>query len=84
MNTRALRHRTSSRSAAMPRTEAHPDAPMARSQAPLPKAAAARLTRLGAVDMPWLGRDEHAMLSGYDGPEVSGPVEYSADRVKDR
>ncbi len=84
MNTRALRHRTPSRSAAAPRTEAHADTPAARPQAPLPKGAAERLARLGAVDMPWLDRDESAMLTGYDGPEVSGPVEYSADCVKGR
>jgi len=84
MNTRSLRHRTPSRSAATPRTEAHAVTPTARPPAPLPKAAVARLAHLGAADMPWLGRDKDAMLTGYDGPEVSGPVEYSADRVKDR
>ncbi len=84
MNTRALRNRTPSRSAAVPRTEAHADTPTARPHAPLPKAAAERLARLGAADMPWLGRNKDAMLTGCDGPEVSGPFEYSADRVKGR
>ncbi len=84
MSMRALRHRTPSRSGATPPTEAYADAPAVRPQAPLSKAAAARLVRLGAADMPWLERGEGAMLAGYDGPEVSGAVEYSADRVKDR
>lgn len=84
MNTRTLRHRTPSRSVATPRTDAHTDTPTARPQVPLPKAAVARLSRLGTADMPWLGRGGDAMLTGYDGPEVSGPVEYSADRMKDR
>ncbi len=84
MDTRVLRHRTRSRSAATPRTKAHADTPAARPQAPLPKAAIARLARLGTADMLWLGRGRDAMLAGYGGPEVSGPAEYSADRVKDR
>ncbi len=84
MNTRTLRDRTSSQSAAAPRTGAHADMPAASPQASLPKAAAERLARLGAADMPWLGRDKDAMLTGYNGPEVSGPVEYSPNRVKGR
>ncbi len=84
MSTRALRHRTPSRSGATPRTEVCAYTPAVRAQAPLQKAAAARLACLGAADMPWLGRGEGAMLAGYDGPEVSGAVEYSADRVKGR
>ena len=84
MSTRALRHRTPSRSGATPRAETSADASAGRPQAPLSKAAAARLARLGAADMPWLDRGEGAMLAGYDGPEVSGAVKYSADRVKGR
>lgn len=80
MSTRALRHRTPSRSGAVPRTEARPDAPVPA----LSKAATARLARLEAMDVPWLGQGQDAMLAGYDGPEVSGPPKYSADRVKGR
>ena len=83
MNTRALRHRPPSRSASALRTPAPVDAP-APSQPALPKAAEARLAQLGAADMPWLGQEEDAMLNGYDGPEISGPSEYSADHVKER
>ena len=84
MSTRALRHRNPSRSGATPRTEACADTPAVRPQAPLSKATAARLARLGAADMPWLGRGEGAMLAGYDGPEVSGAAEYAADLGKGR
>ena len=83
MNTRALRHRPPSRSASAPRTLAPVDAP-ALSHPALPKAAAARLAQLGAADMPWLSQKEDAMLGGYDGPEINGPSEYSADHVKER
>ncbi len=84
MSTRALRHRTPSRSGATSRTEAYADTPAVGPQAPLSKAAAARLARLDAADMLWLGQGDGAMLAGYDGPEVSGAVEYSADGVKGR
>lgn len=80
----ALRHRTPSRSGATPRAEAHTDAPTAGPAVPLPKAAVARLTRLGVADMPWLEQGDGAMLAGHNGPEVSGPAEYFADRVKGR
>ena len=83
MNTRALRHRPPSRSASTPSTQAPADAP-ASPQPALPKAAAARLARLGAANMPWLGQGKDAMLDGYDGPEISGPSEYSAESVKER
>ncbi len=81
MSTRALRHRTPSRSGAVPRTETRVDASVAPA---LSKAAAARLARLGVTDMPWLGQGQDAMLTGHDGPEVSGPPQYSANHVKGR
>ncbi len=83
MSTRALRHRTPSRSGAAPRPETHADTPLVSTPA-LSKAAVARLASLNLADMPWLGQGGDAMLAGYDGTEVSGPSEYSTDRVKGR
>ena len=50
----------------------------------LPKAAAKRLARLDAANMPWLGQGEAAMLAGYEGPEISGPADRPADAAKGR
>ncbi len=83
MNTRALRHRTPPRSGATPRPEGNATVPAAPTTA-LPKAAAVRLARLGAADMPWLGQGEDAMLAGYEGPEIGGVAEYPTGPVKRR
>ena len=83
MTTRPLRHRTPSRSGAAPRPDAH-DGVAAASTPALPKAAAVRLARLNATDIPWLGQGGSAMLAGYDGPEVNGPAEYLPGPVKRR
>lgn len=83
MSTRALRHRTVARSGSMQPGEARADAHPAAASA-LPKAAVARLARLDAADMPWLGQGGDAALAGYDGPEISGPSEYPAGPTKGR
>ena len=83
MTTRPLRHRTPHRSGAAPRPDAH-DGMAAAFTPALPKAAAARLARLNATDIPWLRQDGSTMLAGYDGPEVSGPAEYLSGPAKRR
>lgn len=83
MSTRALRHRAPSRPGPTKLGEADADTRSAAASA-LPKAAAARLARLDAADMPWLGQGGDAALAGYDGPEISGPSEYPADPTKGR
>ena len=83
MNTRALRHRPPPRSGATHGPEGNATVPAAPTTA-LPKAAAVRLARLGAADMPWLGQGEDAMLTGYDGPEISGVAEHPANPAKRR
>ena len=83
MSTRALRHRARSRSGSTQPGEGRADALTAAAPA-LPKAAAVRLARLNAADMPWLGQGRDATLAGYDGPEISGPSEYPAGPTKRR
>ena len=83
MSTRALRQHTPSRSDVAHATKPRADAP-AMPTPQMSKAAAARLNRLNASDMPWLGQGSEVMLAGYEGPEVSGPVEYAAGCVKGR
>lgn len=82
MNTRSPR-RCLSRSGATLQMEARADTLSAAAPA-LPKAAAARLARLDAAGMPWLGQGGDATLVGYDGPEISGPSEYPAGPTKRR
>lgn len=83
MNTRTLCHQAPSRSGATRQEKARADAPPASAPA-LPKAAAERLARLDAADMPWLGQGQAAMLAGYDGPEVTGSIERPAHSTKRR
>lgn len=69
--------RCPSRFGAMPQAEVGADALSAAAPA-LPNAAAARLARLDAANMPWLGQGGDVPLAGHDGPEISSPSEYPA------